>query len=97
LKVQEEVGSMGDGIWIVILSIAALIALAMVETAAYWNVGGWLDVRSARTAEDVRRNIEEYGPDAPGLKLGLLPEEERQAVLAARKLESDRREGHGAG
>lgn len=86
---------MGDGIWIVILSVAALIALALVETAAYWNVGGWLDVRSARTAEDVRRNIEEYGPDAPGLKLRLLPEAERQAVLDARRHSGDRRAGHG--
>lgn len=87
---------MGDGIWIVILSVAALIALALVETAAYWNVGGWLDVRSARTAEDVRRNIEEYGPDAPGLKLALLPEEERLAVLDARQPKSDRHAGRGA-
>ena len=69
--------------WIAILMLAGLVLVFVVETMAYWGVGGWLDVRSAQDADDVRRNIDEYGPEAPGLKLHLLPADERAAVLAA--------------
>ena len=75
---------MPEGAWVGLATILVLILVAVVQTAAYWNVGGWLDVRSSETAEDVRRNIEEYGPEAPGLKLDLLPEKERRAVLEER-------------
>ena len=75
---------MGEGIWVGLATILVLILVAVVQTAAYWNVGGWLDVRSSQTADEVRKNIDEYGPEAPGLKLHLLPEAERQAVLRDR-------------
>ena len=75
---------MGEEFWIGVGTILVVVFIAVVETAAYWNVGGWLDVRSSQTADDVRRNIDEYGPEAPGLKLHLLPEPERQAVLRNR-------------
>lgn len=76
---------MGEGIWIVILMVLGLVAVALVETVAYVSCGGWLDVRSSRTAEEVREDLEEYGPDVPGLRLELLPEDERRAVLEARR------------
>jgi hypothetical protein len=74
----------GEEFWVGVGTILVLVLVAVVETAAYWNVGGWLDVRSSQTADDVRRNIDEYGPEAPGLKLHLLPEPERKAVLRNR-------------
>jgi hypothetical protein len=78
------VGVVGEGLWVALGTILVLILVAAVETVATWNVGGWLDVRSSRTADEVRRNIDEYGPEVPGLKLHLLPEEEQQAVLKIR-------------
>ncbi len=73
-----------DGWILVLLAVAAVVLLAVVEYRAADDVYGWLDVRTAHDADEVRRDIEEYGPDAPGLKLGLLPPQERQAVLAER-------------
>lgn len=79
-EVTEEVGEVSGEFWVGLATILVLIVVTVVEAVAYWNVGGWLDVRSAQTADEVRRNIEEYGPEVPGLKLELLPEQERQAV-----------------
>jgi len=67
-----------------ILMVAALVLMAVIEFWSGAGTYGWLDVRSAEDADDVRRNIDEYGPEAPGLKLHLLPADERAAVLAAR-------------
>ena len=75
---------MSEGVWVGFLTVLVLVLVAVVQTVAYWNVGGWLDVRSSETAEEVRKNIEEYGPEVPGLKLNLLPEPEREDVLEAR-------------
>ena len=82
--VTEEVGGVSEGVWVGFLTVLVLVLVAVVQTVAYWNIGGWLDVRSSETAEEVRKNIEEYGPEVPGLKLNLLPEPERQDVLEAR-------------
>lgn len=78
---------MRDAFWTVLI----LILVAVVQTVAYVNVGGWLDVRSSETADEVRQNIEEYGPEAPGLKLQLLPDSERLAVLETRALLAEER------
>jgi hypothetical protein len=79
-----EVSAVDEGVWVGLATILVLVLVAVVETAAYWNVGGWLDVRSSQTADEVRRNIADYGPEVPGLKLNLLPEAERLAVLRDR-------------
>lgn len=71
--------------WVVgLLVLLGTVLLFVIEFVAYGGVATWLDIRAARTADEVRKNIEDYGPDAPGLKLRLLPEEERRAILAAR-------------
>jgi hypothetical protein len=78
------------------LALVGLILLFLVETMAYGGVGTWLELRSARSADEVLAQIEEYGPLAPGLRLDLLPEEQRQAVLADRAhLEDQRARGRG--
>ncbi len=82
--VTEGLGAVDEGFWIGLGTILVMVLVAALQTAAYWNVGGWLDVRSSQTADEVRRNIDEYGPEVPGLKLHLLPEQERQAVLRIR-------------
>jgi hypothetical protein len=73
-----------DGWLMVILLGIGLVLLAAVELRSAAGTYGWLDVRSAEDADDVRRNIEEYGPLVPGLKVELLPEDERRAVREAR-------------
>lgn len=70
--------------YFVVLAVLAGIAFAAVGTYAAAGNYMWLDVRSAEDADDVRRNIEEYGPLVSGLKLHLLPPDERAAVLEAR-------------
>jgi flagellar basal body-associated protein FliL len=75
-----------DGWVIVLLGIVVAVLVAAVGMWSTVDVYGWLDVRSAEDADDVRRNIEEYGPLVPGLKVNLLPEDERRAVLDARAL-----------
>jgi hypothetical protein len=71
--------------WVVgVLVVVGLIVVFIVESMAYGGVGTWLELRSARSAAEVLEQIEEYGPQAPGLRLDLLPEEQRQAVLADR-------------
>jgi flagellar basal body-associated protein FliL len=72
-----------DG-WTMVLVVIGLILLAGVGLWSAAGTYGWLDVRSAEDADDVRRNIEEYGPLVPGLKVNLLPEDERRVVLEAR-------------
>lgn len=83
-----------DGWGFVILMVVGLVLLAVVEFWSAAGLYGWLDVRSAEDADDVRRNIDEYGPTAPGLKLHLLPEDERAAVLAARRAAGQERQLH---
>lgn len=73
-----------DG-WVVgALTIVGVILLFLVESMAYGGVGTWLELRSARSPDEVLAQIEEYGPEAPGLRLDLLPEEQRRAILADR-------------
>lgn len=83
--------------WIIaVIAVLAVVVLAVLEFRASAGVYGYLDVRSAQDADDVRRNIEEYGPDVPGLRLDLLPPAEREAVLAQRRRlkQSRGRQGH---
>ena len=71
--------------WVVgVLGLVGLILVFVVEMMAYGGVGTWLELRSARSAEEVLTQIEQYGPEATGLRLDLLSEEQRQAVLADR-------------
>jgi hypothetical protein len=95
--VGQEVRAVGEEFWIGVGTILVMVLVAVVETAANWGVGGWLDVRSSQTADEVRRNIDEYGPEAPGLKLHLLPEQERQAVLKTRAELAEQRAARKAG
>jgi hypothetical protein len=69
---------------VVVLGLVGLILVFVVEMMAYGGVGTWLELRSARSAEEVLTQIEQYGPEATGLRLDLLSEEQRQAVLADR-------------
>ena len=73
-----------DGWVIGLLVMLGAVLVALIGTWSAVGTYGWLDVRSAEDADDVRRNIEEYGPLVPGMKLNLLPEDERRAVLEAR-------------
>ena len=83
-------------VWVVgALTVVGVILLFLVESMAYGGVGTWLELRSARSADEVLAQIDEYGPEAPGLRLDLLPEEQRRAVLADRAhLEEKRARGH---
>jgi len=82
--------------WVVgALTVVGVILLFLVESMAYGGVGTWLELRSARSADEVLAQIDEYGPEAPGLRLDLLPEEQRRAILADRAhLEEKRARGH---
>jgi hypothetical protein len=66
------------------LAIVGVILVFLVESVAYGGVGTWLELRAARSAEEVLQQVEQYGPEAPGLRLELLPEEQRRAILADR-------------
>lgn len=78
--------------WIVgFLVVAGLMLVFLVESMAYGGVGTWLELRSARTEEEVLAQVEQYGPEAPGLRVDLLTEEHRQAVLADRAHLQDKR------
>jgi hypothetical protein len=78
--------------WVVgVLVLAGLLLVFVVEWMAYGGVGTWLELRSASSAAEVLSQIEEYGPEAPGLRLELLTEEQRQAVLADRAHLQDKR------
>ena len=83
-------------VWVVgALTVVGLILLFLVESMAYGGVGTWLELRSARSADEVLAQIDEYGPEAPGLRLDLLPEEQRRAVLADRAHQEQKRaRGH---
>lgn len=81
--------------YVVVLVVVAAIASAALGMYAAVGNYGWLDVRSAEDADDVRRNIEEYGPLVSGLKLHLLPPDERAAVLEARARAKAERERSG--
>jgi hypothetical protein len=81
----EEVLVMDEGLVVAVLTMLGIVALIAVEAAASWNVAGWLEVRSSRTPDEVRRNLADYGPEVPGLRLDLLPEAERAAVLEQRR------------
>jgi hypothetical protein len=71
--------------WVIgVLTVVGLIVVFLVESIAYGGVGTWLELRSATSADEVLDQIEEYGPQAPGLRLDLLSQEQRQAVLADR-------------
>jgi hypothetical protein len=82
---------MSDGLWVGLAALLVLILVTVAEAVVYWNAGGWLDVRASQTADDVRRNIADHGPEMPGLKLDLLPEPERRAVLADRARRAEER------
>jgi hypothetical protein len=78
--------------WIVgFLVVAGLMLVFLVESIAYGGVGTWLELRSARSEEEVLAQVEQYGPEAPGLRVDLLTEEHRQAVLADRTHLQDKR------
>jgi hypothetical protein len=71
--------------WVVgALVMAGIVLVFLIESMAYGGVGTWLELRSARSADEVLTQIEQYGPEATGLRLDLLSEEQRQAVLADR-------------
>lgn len=83
--------------WVIgALTILGLIALFLVESMAYGGVGTWLELRSARSADEVLGQIDQYGPDAPGLRLELLSAEQRQAVLADRAHQAAKRAEQGS-
>ncbi len=78
--------------WVVgVLVVAGLILVFVVESLAYGGVGTWLELRSANSEEEVLAQVEQYGPEAPGLRVDLLTEEHRQAVLADRAHLQDKR------
>ena len=78
--------------WVVgVLVVAGLILVFVVESLAYGGVGTWLELRSASSEEEVLAQVEQYGPEAPGLRVDLLTEEHRQAVLADRAHLQDKR------
>lgn len=47
-------------------------------------VGGWLD-RASSDRQQALDDLEQYGPLAPGLRIGLLPPDRQAEVRAARK------------
>jgi hypothetical protein len=74
----------------VVLYLAMMVLLVLVEGLAVGGVGTWLDNRASSTREEVEEDIAQYGPDAPGIRSELLPEDERQMVLAARRARLER-------
>jgi hypothetical protein len=78
---------MDGGLWLAILGIVGVVLLFVLETMAYWGLGGWMeyrDRRSATTREDAEADLAEYGPTAVGLRDELLPDDLRQLVLSER-------------
>ena len=61
------------------LALFGVVILALAGTAS------WLDRRFSRTSEEVEADIEQYGEAAGGIRSELLPEAERNEVLAQRK------------
>jgi hypothetical protein len=68
--------------------LVLVVGVAVVGLVWAWGFGGWLeyrDRRDARTREDVEADIAEYGPSALGIRDELLPDDERQMVIEARR------------
>ncbi|MGB8021294.1 MAG: hypothetical protein WCF04_08710 [Candidatus Nanopelagicales bacterium] len=61
-------------------AMTALLAVALLLVLA----GGWLDRTTSSTPEEALEDLRRYGPAASGLRVELLPEDQRWAVEAAR-------------
>lgn len=61
-------------------ALAALGVVVVILVLA----GGWLDRRVSSTQEEALEDLRRYGPSAAGLRVELLPEDQRWAVEAAR-------------
>ncbi len=73
----------GDG-WGMLVAALLMVGLVVLVLAAGLAMG-WLDRRISSNAPDAVEDLARYGPSARGLRVELLPEEQRAKAIAERR------------